>query len=537
MARRPLSQRLRRAWGEIAGSPSGSRHVRSAIYAGANTGRLFSDWVASTMAPDDETRMSLRRLRARARDLDRNNGLAHHFFNLLEIHVVGPSGLALSAQVRDPQGNLAKQTNVAIEEAWYRWADGPVSYDETMDFVTLQKLLIRTTAMDGEAYVRIHRDTMGPGLLLEPIDADLLDEGFNRPARGGDNEIRMGIELDSRGRRVAYHLSDPGGYSAIVRKPERVPASDMIHIFNPRRISQTRGVTWLTPSMYALRQEGAYTDAELVGARIGSSSMGFYYRDMAEGVGGVDPRAAGTAEEDAGGAPQGEFRDEVEPGTFSKLPDGWKFQPFDPQHPTTAYGDFTKNIVRRIASGLSVVSYESLSNDRESTTYSSARTGILLERDAMKSLHSWWTFMLLRRVHREWLNWALLSGSLRLEGRSAQAYLAAKWMPRGWDWVDPVKDVQAAILAINNGLGSRRQYLSERGLDWEEVIEELAEEKKFAVSLGVDLVPPGPQAAPRPPAADEMDEPEPEEPAPKPRELLTAALNGKRLAALRGSGR
>ena len=546
MARRPLPERLRRAWREIAGGPTPRRRVsRTAVYSGAQTGRLFADWVASVMAPDDETRMSLRRLRGRARDLDRNNGLAHHFLDLLEIHVVGPTGLDLSPQVRDPAGNLIKKTNTAIRDAWYRWAEGPVSYDETMDLVTLQKLLVRTVAMDGEAFLRIHRDPAasgGLGLHLEPIDADLIDDGFNRAPKNGQNEIRLGIEVDQRGRRVAYYLSDPGGYGGVLRQPERVPAADMIPIFNPRRINQTRGVTWFAPSMYALRMEGAYMDAELVGSRIGSSSMGFYYKDMAEGIGGVDPRPAGTDEEEADGTPEGDFQDEVEPGMFKKLPDGWKFQSFDPQHPTTAFGDFTKQIVRRIASGLTAVSYESLSNDRESTSYSSSRTGILLERDAMKSLHTWWTFMLLRRIHLEFLNWALLTDFLTLESRSVARYAAAKWRPRGKDWIDPLKDVQAAVLSVDNWLGSRHQIAAERGFDWEEIAEELAQEEQLAASLGLQK-PSRPAAVQTSaPAGDGAEDGAGADAgsdgtSTEPREAVLAALNGKRSAAMNGDRR
>lgn len=540
MARRPFMQRVGRAWRELRGASAPRRARRSHPYAGAQGGRLFNDWVAGAMSPDDETKMSLRKLRARARELDRNNGLAHHFFDLLEIHVIGPNGFDPLPQVRDRAGKLAKATNTLIRDAWYSWASGPVSYDETMDFVALSKLLVRTAAMDGEAFVRIHRDASaqnGLGLYLEPVDADLVDETLNREARDGQNEIRMGIEVDARGRRVAYHLQDPGGYGNIVKRAVRVPASDMIHILSPRRVNQTRGVTWLAPSMYALRQEGAYTDAELVGARLGASKMGFYYRDSADEFGGVNPEAADAAAEDEQGVPEGSYKEEVEPGVFGKLPDGYKFQGFDPTHPTTAYGEFTKNIVRRIASGLSFVSYESLSNDRESTTYSSSRTGLLLERDAMKSLHAWWTFQFHRRVWWEHLSWALLTGSLKLESRSPFGYQAVKWQPRGWDWVDPTKDVQAAVLTVNNGLGSRTQYAAERGRDLEEVFEELAAEQAMAKRLGISLAPAPSLAPAAAPPEDDDDEGDEEKPGTKPRALVKAALNGHGSAHANGAGR
>jgi len=538
MARRStFIDRARRAFRVLKGEPPPKRRARRAMFEGAQGGRLFADWIASVMSPDDETLGSIRKLRARSRDLDRNNGLAHHFFDLLEINVIGPKGFDLRPQVRDASGKLVKATNTKIRDGFYQWADGPVSFDETLDFVGLQKLLIRTAAMDGEAFVRIHRDpgaADGFGLYLEPVDADLVDETLSRRAGGGQNEIRMGVEVDARGRRVAYHLHDPGGYAGQIRRPEVVPARDMIHILSPRRVNQTRGLTWLAPSMYALRQLGAYTNAELVAARMGASKMGFYYRDNGDEFGGVDPEPADASTEAEDGTPEGTYREEVEPGIFSKLQDGWKFQEFDPQHPTTAYGQFTKDATRSIACGLSHVSYESLSNDRESTTYSGGRTGLMLEQDATESLQAWLTFQFLRRIHWEWLSWSLLAGGLQLDTRSPYPYRACRWVPHGSDWVDPLKEVQAGVIAVNNRLSSRTAILAKRGLDMEEVLEEIAEEERLAASLNVELPPIATTAAA--PVADEGGDgqestPGDGKPKGKARDQVLHALNGN------GSGR
>lgn len=475
MARRSFLQRVKRAWREL--SPQAT--VASApIYSGAQTGRLFADWITSLLHPDDELKGSIRTLRARAREMDRNNGLAHRFLSLLEINVIGPSGLTLAAQVRDAKGQLNKTVNSQLEAAWYEWSSGPVSLDETLDLVGLQQLLVRTVAMDGEAFVRFRRSKSHPfGLALEPIDADQVDDNLNRQRSSTQNEIRLGVEIDTGGRRVAYHASDRPLSMTGTRKLERIPAEDVVHLYMPRRVNQTRGVTWFSPSMWAMRQESGYTEAELVAARIASAKMGFFSQK------GDDAFTADAEEQDTD---DGGFKTEVEPGIFSVLPRGYEFTGFDPQHPTTAYEAFTKTIIRRIASAFGV-SYEALSNDRASSSYSSARTGLMLERDVMRRLQSWWSFVLLRRLYAEWLNMALLTGALQLPSRDATKFLAVKWMPRGWDWVDPLNDVQAAALAIQHGLASRKQYLAERGLDVEEVFEELAEESRMAEEKGISL--------------------------------------------------
>jgi len=276
-------------------------------------------------------------------------------------------------------------------------------------------------------------------------------------------------------------------------------------------------MTWFSTVMNSMKHLGRYEDNELVASGMSSAKMGFYYQDgenqLVDASSEVDP--CEQKSEDG-------FLTEMEPGMFGKLPPGYKFQGFDPQHPTTAFEPFTKSVTKKIASGWGV-SYEGLSNDRAGSSYSSARTGLMLERDVMRRFHGWWKYMFLRRLYAEWMNTALLSGELELGSRDASRYLSAKWIARGWEWIDPLNDIQAASLAVQNGLASRTQYAAERGLDVEEIFQELAEEQALAKEKGITLATSASLAASKP----EAEESEPEnEKKTAPRALVTAALNG-----------
>ena len=56
--------------------------------------------------------------------------------------------------------------------------------------------------------------------------------------------------------------------------------------------------------------------------------------------------------------------------------------------------------------------------------------------------------------------------------------------------MDPQKDVEANVTAINNGLKSRRQVIAEMGGDIEDVFADLAAEETLAQQMGVVLVKP-----------------------------------------------
>src|SRR5512147_483058 len=122
--KRPLHKRLGRAlrlaWGEIRG--------QRGVFDGAGVHRLLLDWIAQTRSADEEIRGDIRLLRARARELGRNNSYVKRYLRLLQNNVVGPMGIKLQAQVKTAGGTDA-ETNRAIEVAWNDWASSPVTVD------------------------------------------------------------------------------------------------------------------------------------------------------------------------------------------------------------------------------------------------------------------------------------------------------------------------------------------------------------------------------------------------------------------------
>lgn len=53
------------------------------------------------------------------------------------------------------------------------------------------------------------------------------------------------------------------------------------------------------------------------------------------------------------------------------------------------------------------------------------------------------------------------------------------WQPRSWQWIDPVKDINAAISSIDAGLKSRSDVIRDTGKDPEDVWTEISEENKL----------------------------------------------------------
>jgi len=62
-----------------------------------------------------------------------------------------------------------------------------------------------------------------------------------------------------------------------------------------------------------------------------------------------------------------------------------------------------------------------------------------------------------------------------------------KWEPRRWPWVDPLKDVQASTLEIQNGFMTHESEAASRGRDWRDDFDQLKVEQEYADQLGIQL--------------------------------------------------
>ena len=74
--------------------------------------------------------------------------------------------------------------------------------------------------------------------------------------------------------------------------------------------------------------------------------------------------------------------------------------------------------------------------------------------------------------------------SCRASPRNPAPYLAVKWIPPKWDWVDPLKDRKAEIEAIEAGLKSRSDVIESEGYDAEEVDRRIAADHAREEDLG-----------------------------------------------------
>ncbi|HUT95468.1 MAG TPA: phage portal protein, partial [Thermoguttaceae bacterium] len=253
-----------------------ARNVFSGVskrgYDAAKLDRTNSAWRTANTSPDLELEAS-GRIRARARDLVRNNAYAKGVVRALVRNVVG-TGIKLQSRIEG-----AEPLNKSIEQLFNRWtlvsdAAGRLTFEE------IQRLAFQEVIEAGEClihFTRLESDRGRPvSLALEMIDADRLadDMQTRKLSMEGDNEIRRGVEVNALGRPVAYWIyrTHPNDINSTMYRtfPERVPAEECLHLYKSERIGQTRGVSLFAPVVGWLKQLGYYVDNELQASAVSS---------------------------------------------------------------------------------------------------------------------------------------------------------------------------------------------------------------------------------------------------------------------------
>jgi len=484
-AQQSIGSRLRRAWRALTGTTAALYAGSAGVaFKGAEGGRLLGDWRVSMADIDKEIRSSIHRLRARTRDLERNNPYVGQMLNLYAVNVIGATGPALQQQVRFKNGKLDDKTNDAIEDAFRRWAMAPVTIDRRANLTEVAQKAIRAVVRDGEVFVRIWRGFEGNRyrLALELIEPDYVPETINLERSARQPLVKSGVQMDDFGAPTAYYVRTARASRREGHGAEAIPADQILHLYRPDRANQVRGYPWIASIVIPCWVLDRYDEAELYAARAGASKMGIVTNPEGEGAPLTDRDDLAETEDESGL----DFEMEASPGTIDILPAGYGFESWNPDHPSGTYGPFTKTVLRKIATG-GHVSYNVLASDLEGVSYSSMRSGLLSERDHWRVVQALFGAKFYDPIHEAFLQTALLSRALSLPSMSATDYLDHLWNFRGWPWVDPEKETRATILGVANGLTSRTATLRAQGIDFDSTLEDLARETEAAKEKGVPI--------------------------------------------------
>ena len=449
-------------------------------YDAARMDRLGSGWAAAGGSAEQIDGPYRERVMRRARDLERNNDIAKSVILPFERNVVG-RGFNVQARVKKKNGEDDEKVNSAIEKAWKKWRrkdncdiTGQSSFNEIL------RMLVRRRIVDGEIFIlKTYDGNPRFPFQISLIEPDQLDTSRQFGENG--NRVKSGVEVNKFNKPVAYWLYEtyPDGYFAA--KSIRIPAERMIHIFNKTRPTQVRGISELASSMDSIRDSGEYLEAERVKARI-AACFALFVKNADKNSPNPYGKIKGMPTEN------GKRIDEIAPGIVEYLEPGEEIEVANPGSIPTNTKDYVEQQQRIVGAGQGV-SYEMISRDVSKANYSSARQGLLEDRRTFEPMQDYMIEHVCIVIFTEFLISAVLGGEVMIKGfwQDQERYLEHVWIPPGWTWIDPLKDVKASSAEVEANFATLEEKCAEQGKDWKEVVDQRAREKKhIKTKLGSD---------------------------------------------------
>lgn len=371
-----------------------------------------------------------------------------------------------------------------IDELWEAWCK-VCDADGRVDWNGMQALADRAMEQDGEVLIRLRprlaTDGLPVPLQLQLLEIDFLDTARMSGANSG-NRIINGVEFDALGRKAAFWLFDehPGELGVLRAsgrtQSRRIPAENIIHLFNPERPGQGRGITRMAPVINRVRDLTLYEDAEIARknqeARLGVVVSG-------DPSTMANPTSYGTAADPSKAAQTGDLG-QLPSGGILQLPAGVNVTTIAPT-PAPGHVQYVKLQLHLIAAGWGVP-YEIMTGDVSEVNFSSARVRIINFRRQVEQTQ-WLCLVpnLIGRVRNAFIDAAELAGLLpaRADNR------ACEHSTPKWDYVNPNDDANAELSLICGGLLTPSESLRRRGFKPEAAFAEWAKDMNRFKELGV----------------------------------------------------
>lgn len=464
-------------------------------YGASTSKKSLKGWVYSGGSAREDIQENLQVLRERTRDLYMGVPVATGAVKTMRTNVIG-RGLYLKPTIDAEALGISREQAQGIEKQilreWKLWADSRDCDIARLDnFYELQQLAFMNWLISGDVLVLLpEKQRIGQpyDLRIQLIEADRVSSPNYIDTF--DNRIVGGVEVDSQGEAVAYHISKhhPLSYNnneiAWVRVEAYGKESGRPNAFllmNRERIDQRRGVPFLAPVIESLKQLGRYTDAELVAAVVSGMFTVFIEKadsSEEEPIGEMIPESEQVDSVDPSSI-------ELAPGAIMDLNEGEKAHDVNPGRPNANFGGFVEAISQQIGAALEIP-YELLVK-RFNSSYSASRAALEEAWKSFKMYRAWMSTDFCQPIYEEWLAEAVAKGRVNAPGFFMDPSIRAAYSKTSWNGparglLNPVQEVNAAISRVQNGFSTRADETMEMtGGDYNTNVEQLkTEEQKLS---------------------------------------------------------
>ncbi|MEC0237743.1 phage portal protein [Paenibacillus kribbensis] len=470
----------------------------------SRTKKSMSLWNPNVGDADSDIHNYLEELRARSRDLAVGGAIVAGAHKTMRTNVVG-TGLRLKPAFDKDFLNLTAEQSATlksqIDREWSLWADSKNCDAAGLnDFYGLQQLAFLSQLQSGDVFgllPMIKRPFSVYDLKVNLIEADRCSS----PNLSDTDRIQSGVEVDETGMIVAYHFSSrhPGSgksylggdqrWTRVLSRGEETGRYNVLHLMESERPGQRRGVPVIAPVIEALKQLDRYTEAELTAAAIQAMFTVFIETENADDPSAFGLKPPDTDNLDGEELPSNDIK--LGAGAVQFLEPGEKANFANPTRPNPNFDPFVTAILRQIGSALEIP-YEMLVKHFTSS-YSASRAALLEAWKMFRMRRTWLAKSFCQPIYEEWFVEAVTKGRIDAPGIFSdpaifRAYTKATWHGPSQGMLDPVKEVNAAILRVENMFSTRAAETSElTGGEWEAIVQQQQQELELLKRLGLSI--------------------------------------------------
>ncbi|BBF41995.1 phage portal protein [Lachnospiraceae bacterium KM106-2] len=459
-------------------------------------------WKADSRSPQKDIDINLNTLRKRSRSLYMSAPLATSAIKTNRTNVVG-SGLILKPVIDYNYLGMsheeADELKKSIIREWKIWAESKFCDNNRQnDFYELQQIALISWLMNGDGlgllrYSSEKRSYMPYQLRIKLIENDKLTSpkqatedyvDMNLKAENG-NRIINGIEIDEHGQVIAYwisnnYLSDydsmtKNDWTRIEAYGEKTGNPNVIHVFDAERCEQYRGVPFLAPVIETIKQLTRYTDAEIMAAVI--NGMFTVFVKTVDGGDNIDFEGVSDEEEETDNSQEDDNNLQLGNGLINYLKPGESIEVADSKRPNSNFDGFVSSLTKYIGAALEIPPELLLKSFTAS--YSASRGALLEAWKGFRMRRVWFANDFCKPIYEVWFSEAVSKGRIKAPGffddpLVKKAYCGSEWVGPAPGQLDPVKEVNAAVTRMNNGLSTHETEAAEiNGTNFDNNVEQL----------------------------------------------------------------
>lgn len=416
----------------------------------------------------DVSKATRRALQEKARYWERNFALVGRLADVFESYTVG-SGLQVN-----PSSSSATWNESA--KAWWRTWERFADVASRQTFGTLQGLIARSWFIDGEVFILLTRgESDRPRLQL--VEAHRCETPQDR-AKDEGNTVVDGVEIDpSNGRPVGYWFSQPTADGK--KLYTLVPADLVIHVFEPSRPGQYRGIPFFTSALNTIDDIDELKRLEMKAARSAAVVANILKNTTGEADAETLLQNGGAITESTTSSEVTAYQERLG-GETIVLRAGEELSQFQSNRPSVVTREYWRDLQAEVCASAGIPAVLVYPDQMQGTQY----RGSLDMAAAFFRARSAVMQEVIRRIY-EWV----MKGSLgdpALRGAPQDFYSVSIQPPRSVN-VDVGRNSSAMLAELASGATNFRQIYGPQGLDWREEGRQLAEELAYFNGLGIRL--------------------------------------------------